>query len=944
MAGYVVCDCCGRQIPATAADVGRAVVCPTSRQLVMVHPGDLREVAAPAGPDVPAARGRKRLAVALLLLLALGLGGYLAADRLRGPKTGGQEVAAAPAADQPTVPISVENKPAAPTASDPKPTTPPAGGPTPPARPDPTPPAGTPGVHTPGSPVTVVSQPPAVVAVVPGAAEKDARGLAVHRLMKRIDLRTADELQKELLAVREISLDTPAAPNTSANLYALGITSRSTGGVYPGPAVAAKGRDDLAGLAFKLGPAAVSTKDKAEALDALSKRLRAEIQKCIPADRTDPRLDPDKLHAALIADGADGRWAKPEAVPCVQQMLQAEGRDVRRISVQVLRDIPDAAATDALVKWAVFDLDPANRAAAVDALRARDRATVIAKLLVLLRYPWARAAEHAAEALVALDAKEAVPDLAAQLPLPAPDAPAASGLPNETRSFRRELVRTNHAKNCLLCHTPSAAETDLVRGAIPDPSRPIAPPVTPGYYREGSRFVTASETHLWQDFSAVQPVPNPGPWPAQQRYDYLVAVRPARAGEESAEAAAYKAAVLWALRELTGRDRGDGAEVWADLRDGRTPPEDRLYAGAGRFLVQFTNPEALIVLGLGEWGASFFDLTADEQAVVLARFRKQYGVTVSRQALIAYLEGVVASGPAGVRERAAALLVRVRGGNGLGEFDAATAGRMLGSPQARVRRAAAEALETVGAKAKGAERDLVKLLKDGDAEGRRAAAAALAGLPNASDETYDALARATADDLVAVRLAAADALARLKDPPRSSARPLAEGLVKKGAWATPADRERFEAAVGGLLAGMKGKAAGGYGVLLSAAAGTTPTEVPAGTLAKALAAAGPTTKDQLGALVKLLAKAEYRATAERQLVEAGDDAVGALVAGLKDKDAAVRTPAATVLGKVAALARGASRSSWNEGRDALATAKASDSSPEVRAAAEAALKNLTANP
>lgn len=941
MAGYVVCDCCGRQIPATAADVGRAVVCPTSRQLVLVNPGDLREVAGPASRVAPTPRGRKRLALLLLLLLALGLGGGVAYDRLRSPKPGADEVASAGSGDTTPAmgsPVSVDLKPSVPGAD--------ASKPTPPSvvttKTDPAKPAT---VTAPAPSTTVVvTNPPAVVAVVPGAAEKDARGLAVHRLMKRIDLRTADELQKELLAVREISLDTPAAPNTSRDLYALGITRRSTGGVYPGPAVAAKGRDDLAGLAFKLGPAAVLFKDKAEALDALSKRLRAEIQKCIPADKSDPRPDPDKLHAALIADGADGQWAKPEAVPCVQQMLQAEGRDVRRISVQLLRDIPDAAATDALVKWAVFDLDPANRAAAVEALRARDRAAVIAKLLVLVRYPWARAAEHAAEALVALDAKEAVPDLAAVLPLPAPDAPAASGLPNETRPFRRELVRTNHAKNCLLCHTPSAAATDLVRGAIPDPTRPIAPPVTPGYYGEGSRFVTASETHLWQDFSAVQPVKDPGPWPAQQRYDYLVAVRPARPGEESTEPAAYPAAVLWALRELSGQNRGDGVEVWADLRDGRTPPDDRLSAGAGRFVVQLTNPEALIVLGLHEFGMSFFDLTPDEQTVVLARFRNQYGVTVSRAALIAYLEGVATTGPEGLRGKAAELLVRVRGEDGSTDFDPAAAGRMLKNPQARTRRAAAEALETLGAKAKGQAKALVEALKDDDAEVRRAAAAALGRLTGAADEVYDALARLTADDVVAVRMAAADALVALKDPPKSSAKPLAEGLVKQGTWAAAGDKERFEGAVGGLLAGMKGRAAGGYGVLLSAASGATPTEVPAATLAKALAAAGPTTKDQLPALVKLLAKPDYRAAAERQLTEAGEDAVPALVDGLKDKDAAVRTPAATVLGKVAALGRSASRPSWRAGMDALATAKASDASPEVRAAAADALKSLTANP
>lgn len=268
--------------------------------------------------------------------------------------------------------------------------------------------------------------------------KKDSRGLPVFSITKRIDKRTTDELEKELLAVPEVSLDGASGGTGSADLIKhaeRGFNNRQN---YPGSALACEGRSDLAGLPFRLGLDAMLTLDKAASLNKLSQQLRADIQSCI-RDRRDPRPDVELLYQLLSSprgilapsilgpsrgsSPSDKTWLTAEAVPCIQQLLQAENRDIRRICVELLQRVDAAEATRALVQWAVFDTDAANRAAAVAALRSRDRTEVVRLLLQAIRYPWPRACEHAAEALIALDCTEAIPQLAAIYHLPDPDAP-----------------------------------------------------------------------------------------------------------------------------------------------------------------------------------------------------------------------------------------------------------------------------------------------------------------------------------------------------------------------------------------------------------------------------------------------------------------------------------------------------------------------------------------
>lgn len=211
--------------------------------------------------------------------------------------------------------------------------------------------------------------------------------------------------------------------------------------LYPGVALACDGRPDLAGLPFRHGLDALLNREQAEALNGMSRQLRTTIQMTI-RDARDPRPDVDVLHRLLTGESRPGgfgsgagfhlhgdrTWTTAEAVPCIQQILQAESRDIRRVSVALLQRVAAPEATEALVQWAVFDTDAGNRAAALPALRSRDRHEVIRLLTCALRYPWPRTCEHAAEALVALDGVEAIPLLAAMYTLPNPDAPVRLGL------------------------------------------------------------------------------------------------------------------------------------------------------------------------------------------------------------------------------------------------------------------------------------------------------------------------------------------------------------------------------------------------------------------------------------------------------------------------------------------------------------------------------------
>jgi hypothetical protein len=98
----------------------------------------------------------------------------------------------------------------------------------------------------------------------------------------------------------------------------------------------------------------------------------------------------------------------------------------------------------------------------------------------------------------------------------------------------------NHLGNCTVCHAKSV--DDGGSGEIvgfPAPVPEYGQPLPTAYYDEPLFLVgggvQADVVYLQQDFSVVHVTKQFDPWPAEQRYDYLVQNRPL-IGDEAAAA------------------------------------------------------------------------------------------------------------------------------------------------------------------------------------------------------------------------------------------------------------------------------------------------------------------------------------------------------------------------------------------------------------------------
>jgi hypothetical protein len=420
--------------------------------------------------------------------------------------------------------------------------------------------------------------------------EKDVpQSLRARWTSKRRSRLSDEELRLQLVQAPEVDLD--SVPGTTQRvIYRSSKTAGS--GIDLIPQFAPQ-RADLLGLPFHQGLLAHLNTEEALNLKVLSQRLRLEVQGAMRGNLgsvVDPRPDPDLLRQRLIASPLRDLWLRPQAIGTLRQLLMPEHRNVRLILVELLARIDGPLASMVLAERAVFDLDPDVRLAALLALKDRPSREYVGALIAALRYPWPAFADHAAEALVALQLKDAVPKLIPLLDARDQGEPYVAYVGKTRRLVVPELVRVNHLHNCLLCHAYSGSPLDPVRGLAPNAEHLVPLPSsgarTGGWGGGGGgggssvsvitpTFVRADTNFLRQDFSVVQPVPNHGRlWPSDQRYDYLVRLRPLSPREllvwqqriqDLVPAQPQREALLFALRELTGESPGDKPEAWKRL-------------------------------------------------------------------------------------------------------------------------------------------------------------------------------------------------------------------------------------------------------------------------------------------------------------------------------------------------------------------------------------------
>lgn len=297
--------------------------------------------------------------------------------------------------------------------------------------------------------------PPALPDVRPELPMVQAGRLTPSATFKRRNHRDEDDLRRELARAPEVGLGT-----SGPAIFQSYIAATETNTVVIGdpnwtdPTPMLQVRPDLRHLPVRGGPVTKLTGREANTLDLQSRKLRTYLTANAPVGADGRRPAAVLLGEKMRAEARVGRpeWLRAEAIPALMQLLMHEDPPVRRLLVELLAEIPGAAAARALAQRAVFDLNAGNREAAVHALRERSPLDYRPVFVKALRYPWAPAADYASEALVALGDKDAVPELITLLRRHDPCIPKV--LPGNTLVVQ-EVVRAKHLTNCLLCHPPS---------------------------------------------------------------------------------------------------------------------------------------------------------------------------------------------------------------------------------------------------------------------------------------------------------------------------------------------------------------------------------------------------------------------------------------------------------------------------------------------------------
>ena len=124
------------------------------------------------------------------------------------------------------------------------------------------------------------------------------------------------------------------------------------------------------------------------------------------------------------------------------------------------------------------------------------------------------------------------------------------------------------------------AKAKMAVAGIPLPDRPLNQSPSGFGYMGGSQGpqIAFNATYLRQDFSVMQKVEKPSPWPEWQRFDFVVRERVlsheeaaqfrAELGAETADGLTrHQKAALTALRGLTGADAEPTAAAWRRVLD-----------------------------------------------------------------------------------------------------------------------------------------------------------------------------------------------------------------------------------------------------------------------------------------------------------------------------------------------------------------------------------------
>jgi hypothetical protein len=268
-----------------------------------------------------------------------------------------------------------------------------------------------------------------------------------------LPLRTEDELRRELAEAPEVGLGA-----SGANVF-YAFLSRPEDVPWTDPTPITQTRPDMRQLPIHGGAATQLNPRQATTLDELSRKIRVYLGAIAPVGADGRRANADQLASQMLQEKRGRRleWLRVEAIPALTQLLMHEDTSVRRVLADLLAEIPHPAATRALAQRAVFDTDAVARSIAVDGLRDRAPADYRPVLMKALRYPWVPAADHAAEALVALNDRGAVAELVSMLQQPDPLQPREL---TGGRVCVQEVVRVSHLANCILCHPPSLTGTE----------------------------------------------------------------------------------------------------------------------------------------------------------------------------------------------------------------------------------------------------------------------------------------------------------------------------------------------------------------------------------------------------------------------------------------------------------------------------------------------------